>query len=230
MPTTVSPSGNRDRLLASAWTLFSEHGYDRTSVDTILAHAGLSKGTFYHYFAAKDDLLEAVTRQVVEREIEELRDQLRPSGLTAVQRLNIVFTRSRLWRLSRVGSTRRRLAALYRLENAKLLRRWSDQQRDLLAPLIAEVLDRGNEAGSMAVADTAETAPLLVAMLQAMRAIQAEVLLSMTDSDVAAELIGRRIELYLSAVERVIGMAEGRFTRPDPAYLRIYTKAWQELD
>ncbi|MCB2213314.1 TetR/AcrR family transcriptional regulator [bacterium] len=228
MPTPTATPDNRSQLLSTARSLFTEHGYDRTSVDAILKQAGLSKGTFYHYFAAKDELLDSVTRQAVEQEIEELRDQLRPSGLTAVQRLNIVFTRSRIWRLSRVASTRRWLAALYRLENAQLLRRWSEHQQELLAPVIAEVLDQGNDAGSMAVMDTHETAPLLVAMLQAMRAIQAELLLTMTDPEVAAELIGRRVELYLTALERVIGMPEGRFTRPDPGYLQTYARVWWE--
>ena len=42
-------------LLDCAQRLFFERGYDNTTVNDIIAEAGLSKGAFYHYFASKFD-------------------------------------------------------------------------------------------------------------------------------------------------------------------------------
>jgi AcrR family transcriptional regulator len=43
----------RQHILEAAHRLFSQHGYDATSVAEICAEAGMSKGAFYHHFPAK---------------------------------------------------------------------------------------------------------------------------------------------------------------------------------
>jgi AcrR family transcriptional regulator len=50
----------RARLVATATELFAERGYEATSVEQVLARAGVSKGSLYHHFASKDALFEAV--------------------------------------------------------------------------------------------------------------------------------------------------------------------------
>jgi len=47
----------RERILACAVELFAAQGYDATSVQQVVARAGVTKGALYHYFAAKEDLL-----------------------------------------------------------------------------------------------------------------------------------------------------------------------------
>lgn len=46
----------RDKLLGASLNLFLERGYNATSVDEICAQAGVSKGSFYHFFDSKEDL------------------------------------------------------------------------------------------------------------------------------------------------------------------------------
>lgn len=46
----------RASLLASAGAVLPSHGYHGTRVDDIVAHAGVSHGTFYRYFSSKDDV------------------------------------------------------------------------------------------------------------------------------------------------------------------------------
>ena len=47
----------RTRLLVTAMTLFSEKGYDATSIADILKGAGANSGSLYHFFPTKQDLL-----------------------------------------------------------------------------------------------------------------------------------------------------------------------------
>ena len=47
----------KGRIIAAAWRLFYEHGYDNTTIDEILLESNTSRGTFYHYFKGKDALL-----------------------------------------------------------------------------------------------------------------------------------------------------------------------------
>ncbi len=45
------------RIVAAAWKLFYEQGYDDTTVEDIIFESETSKGSFYHYFEGKDALL-----------------------------------------------------------------------------------------------------------------------------------------------------------------------------
>ncbi|GAB3611292.1 TetR/AcrR family transcriptional regulator [Humibacter ginsengiterrae] len=51
--------GARDRLVVAAVELFSEKGYDETTVAQIAERAGLTKSTFFRYFPDKRELLVA---------------------------------------------------------------------------------------------------------------------------------------------------------------------------
>jgi AcrR family transcriptional regulator len=46
----------RERLLQAATDLFADEGYDAVGVEKLRARAGVSNGSFFHLFAAKDDL------------------------------------------------------------------------------------------------------------------------------------------------------------------------------
>jgi AcrR family transcriptional regulator len=54
----------RAALISSARALFGEHGYGETSVDDIVAEAGMTKGAVYHHFEGKEGLFRAVFEQV----------------------------------------------------------------------------------------------------------------------------------------------------------------------
>lgn len=47
----------KEEIIQVASTLFSEKGYEYTSVDEISKECGISKGTFYKYFQSKEDLV-----------------------------------------------------------------------------------------------------------------------------------------------------------------------------
>ena len=47
----------KGRIVAAAWKLFYEQGYDETTVEDIIFESQTSKGSFYHYFEGKDALL-----------------------------------------------------------------------------------------------------------------------------------------------------------------------------
>ena len=53
----------RDRLTFTALRLFSEKGYESTSVSDILKAAGANSGSLYHFFPTKQDLLLEVLRR-----------------------------------------------------------------------------------------------------------------------------------------------------------------------
>jgi AcrR family transcriptional regulator len=62
----------RERILAGATRLFAEQGFEGTSVQEIVAAAGVTKGAMYHYFASKDDLLYEIYHQLLGLQTERL--------------------------------------------------------------------------------------------------------------------------------------------------------------
>jgi AcrR family transcriptional regulator len=54
------PAGHREqvrrKIVESARRLFNRRGFESVSVDSIMAHAGLTRGGFYTYFDSKSDL------------------------------------------------------------------------------------------------------------------------------------------------------------------------------
>jgi AcrR family transcriptional regulator len=62
----------RDQLIEVATALFAERGYEDTSIDAVLAAAGMSRGALYHHFAGKDALFQAVVQALEVRVFEQL--------------------------------------------------------------------------------------------------------------------------------------------------------------
>jgi len=47
----------RERIYNTAFRLMTENGFDNITVDEICSESGVSKGSFYHYFKSKDDIV-----------------------------------------------------------------------------------------------------------------------------------------------------------------------------
>ena len=50
----------KQEIINTALKIFIHKGYEKTSVNDILNEIGIAKGTFYHYFKAKEEVLDAV--------------------------------------------------------------------------------------------------------------------------------------------------------------------------
>ncbi len=57
----------REQLIEVATRLFTERGYEDTSIEAVLTAARVSRGALYHHFAGKDALFEAVVESVENR-------------------------------------------------------------------------------------------------------------------------------------------------------------------
>ncbi len=59
--------GTREKILTTAMQVFMENGYEKTSVRMILEKADIVTGSFYHFFASKEELFEEVIAQYLTR-------------------------------------------------------------------------------------------------------------------------------------------------------------------
>lgn len=62
----------RKKIIDKAWELFAKNGYEETKVEDITKDLGISKGSFYTYFATKEELLYEVLEKIKKEVIENL--------------------------------------------------------------------------------------------------------------------------------------------------------------
>ncbi|GAA2828075.1 TetR/AcrR family transcriptional regulator [Kribbella solani] len=92
-------SQSRDALMAAARTLFTQKGYEATSVVEITQLAGISVGSLYYHFANKSEIFLAMHEDYVQRQDKRVRDALhavKGAGVTEPRRLFLAGTRAYL--------------------------------------------------------------------------------------------------------------------------------------
>lgn len=71
MALTKKAERTKAKLLASARKLIGERGFDQVSVEDITRDSGVAKGTFYHYFKCKEDVVAELSFQSSQTILEE---------------------------------------------------------------------------------------------------------------------------------------------------------------
>lgn len=82
----------RALIVSTARALFDEHGFAKTSLAAIADAAGITRATFYYYFASKDDLLGAILDGVLKALLADLQE-IQRSELPATERLTLAMNR-----------------------------------------------------------------------------------------------------------------------------------------
>ena len=62
----------KKKIIDKAWELFAKNGYEETKVEDITKDLGISKGSFYTYFATKEELLYEILGKIKKEVIENL--------------------------------------------------------------------------------------------------------------------------------------------------------------
>jgi AcrR family transcriptional regulator len=87
------PGNDLESLLAAAFRVFRQRGYDATSVEMIAASAGITKSGVYHHVQSKEELLERGVERVLER-ISALFDEPQARSGTPGDRLRHIIGRA----------------------------------------------------------------------------------------------------------------------------------------
>jgi len=152
----------KNELVDTAWALFARHGYHATSVNAIIDSLGVSKGTFYHYFSSKEEILDAVIENMMLRALVQIQPILENKALTALDGLNRFLTAARTWRLSNLDVIREVMRVIYRDENIIIRHKMNRRALALVAPLLADIIARGAAEGVFDTEDPEETARLFL--------------------------------------------------------------------
>ena len=143
--TTPKPAEvRRHEILDAAEHLFVSHGYEDTSVSRILDAVGIAKGTFYHHFASKEAVMDAIIDRYVQAMSARGQQVLSQPGLGPQQR----FLAAVMAMQVQPGEQEEMLSELNRPQNVVFHQRSLERTMQVAVPVLTEVVRDGIEAGA----------------------------------------------------------------------------------
>ena len=159
-------------LVEAAVSVFAAKGVAATSVDDIVRAAGVAKGTFYLYFATKDDLVNAVATSMVEGVADRIEALAADPARSPVERL-LAFGAG----VREVGDEpyeRDLIEVFHRPENRALHDRIGERALKRLTPAIAAIIADGIRCGQFRQQDPRRAAAYVMACFASLHEVVSE--------------------------------------------------------
>jgi AcrR family transcriptional regulator len=226
-----APAARRAELIDCAQRLFLAKGYERTTINDVIAATGLSKGAFYHHFAAKEDLLEAIAGRFAEQAVVAARAVWDDASLDALGRLNRLLAMNRQWKAENLRPLSAMLSVLLKPESAILYHRIVSGVFQALAPALSAIIAGGVREGVFDVASVELTAEALLGLSEGRRSVVVEAMqvAQRGEVDRATAMIMDRVRAEEAMVDRLLGLPPGSVDLAgSEAFIRSLIVAWGE--
>jgi len=155
-PVKKPPEQWRNEILSAAKNLFLSKGYEETSITDIMEVVGGAKGMFYRFFQSKEEIMQVLGNQMFfeNNPFETVRVR---SDLNALQKVR------ELIRLNQADTEREKLnvQAIPILKDPRILAAAIEANRRVLTPLWLELLEEGQQDGSIQTEYAKELSELL---------------------------------------------------------------------
>ncbi len=212
MARTLDPAAHavrRDVFIDAAQALIQTRGAERFSVQDILDATDASKGAFYHYFDSKDALVDAVVDRMADQLTTRVEPILADPSLTASQKLTTMIGDIAEFKAERkelaLGVMRVWLSEDNVIVREKLRRLASQRQR----PWMELIVSQGIAEGTFTSRFPDYLARVLVALIEGMGELAAELWVGRQDGTVTLEEVKRTFDAYKEAFERIVGVRPG---------------------
>lgn len=199
----------RKELLDAALELFYERGYDKTSVNDIIAKVGVTKGAFYYHFKSKDEVLDTIALQQAQEMVAAFASAARAKYNDFLERLN--GTISSMWQF-RTDTQRIRLRmseVLDKSENIMLKSKIYKYYTDLSKPVILEILNQGLREGIVTTDFPEEMAEFFIQFSLTANGTINRLLLTLKDRPENVQLIDNRARFFEEILHKILGVKEG---------------------
>ena len=215
----------KGEILDTAQQLFFQKGYDHTSVNDIITSIGIAKGTFYHYFESKEDLLDKLVSRWIHEVLPRVKKLAKRKDLNDIEKLNQYFITIRIIKVENIELMKILMRVLYKDENLLLRYKIFKKQVDLLTPEFAKVIRQGMDEGSMDPVDDEETAQLIFSLSVSLNEITVKMLLEAdVKTDNIIDKIEKKLKVYERVLERIVGAEKGSVSVVERKFIEIFMK------
>lgn len=206
------PEVRRCEILDVAQRLFYQKGYEQTSVQDIITEIGIAKGTFYHYFSSKQDLLDAIIERMVEQTVQSLQPLVEDKQLSALEKFERFFSDIADWKIENKTFLLDLMNILYKDENAILRYKAGAASAEKTVPLLAQIIEQGMAEGTFTTecpADIADIAEIVFHIVQSLSDTLARIIMNQTHNDDTLAIMERKTTVYHYAIERTLNAPAG---------------------
>jgi AcrR family transcriptional regulator len=162
MRTVKKPDIRKNEILDAAETLFSQKGYAKTTVNDILSLLGIAKGTFYHYFTSKEELMEAMVARAIDSGLAAVEALADDAALSAEDKLRLIITAPEPETAQRDALAEE----LHQANNAELHLHSLLESVRRLTPVVTRIVEQGIAEGTFSTPCPKETVELLLVASQ----------------------------------------------------------------
>ncbi|EEM05440.1 TetR/AcrR family transcriptional regulator [Bacillus pseudomycoides] len=163
MRTVKEYEERRNEILDTAEKLFVSKGYMKTTVNDILREIGIAKGTFYHYFKSKEEVMDAIITQIVNADVVAAKKIASSPNIPVLDKLFQIL----MVQVPKAGGNKEKMIEQFHQPNNAEMHQKSLVQAILhLTPVLTEVIEQGIKEKIFETAYPQETMEFLIASAQ----------------------------------------------------------------
>ncbi len=198
----------RNELIDTAQSLFSEKGYGATPVSEIIEAAGIAKGTFYHYFKSKEDLLDQLVERFTSDIDATLNRIMNNSSLNGLEKFNQYFAEVATLKMENKAFVQMLIQIIYKPENTLLRQKMTRRAMEIIIPKLELVLEQGSTEGVFDIRDPHETAEQIMMLVSSVGESSALIILNEKSSDSVFNRLEQKYTALETTVERILRAPE----------------------
>ena len=152
-------------LMITAQQLFYTKGYENTSINDIVNAVGVSKGAFYHHFASKTAILEAIVDEAMSQLYTTVQAIVADSSLSAIPKWQSLSQLFSSWQTDHQQEVIETGRMLMMEENILVLHKLRTESFQILAIEMSKIIAQGVAEGVFQTEYIQETAEMVMALL-----------------------------------------------------------------
>ncbi|OJE35970.1 TetR family transcriptional regulator [Bacillus tropicus] len=190
----------RKEILETAERLFLTKGYTKTTVNDILKEIGIAKGTFYHYFKSKEEVMDEIIMRIIKEDVAKAKVIVSNPNIPVLEKLFRVL----MEQSPKSGDVKdKMIQQFHQPNNAEMHQKSIVQSIIHLSPVLAKILEKGIDEGVFSTPYPQETIELLLS--------SAQVIFDEGLFQWKPEEMMRRAKAYIKMMEVSVGAKEGSF-------------------
>ena len=143
MRTVKSADERKNEILDVAEALFADKGFDYASTNDIINRIGIARGTLYHHFASKEEILDAIVERMTHEGVTRAGAVVGDHGLPLLERLTATILALNINTDARAVV----LEQVHKPQNALLHQKMQERLFSGVVPLITQLIKEGNAEG-----------------------------------------------------------------------------------
>lgn len=160
-----NPQSTKERILETANTLFFTKSYENTSIQMIIDTLGIAKGTFYHHFSSKAELLSEIGYQRGKHLVGITRNIIDSQNKNAVQKFEELFNTLGSLKIEQMPYLEDLARVFYNDKNVYLREKLTERSQELVQPMMVNIIEQGEEEGVFHSYDSEFTAKVIFSFI-----------------------------------------------------------------